>query len=148
MNLHTPEQREQHALILLRCKTTKHLPAQPVPSLIDAQFVPKVTHMVPGSHLCMRTHRQVHDQPAAVVRIARPNWHALLPAESRLLGPRGRVAPVGEGAPVAQHPIGQQLLWRRQGEVGHRGGVKEKGQLGAVAGVLVAESQAGPHVRV
>lgn len=55
---------------------------------------------------------------------------------------------MGKGAPVAQHPIGQQLLWHRQGEFGHRGRVKEKRQLGAVADVLVAESQAGPHAMV
>lgn len=101
--------------------------------------------MAPRSHLCMWTHRQVHNQPAAVVGVARPNRQPLLSAESRLLGPWRRVAGVGEGPPVAQHPIGQQLLWQRHGEVGHRGGVEEKRQLGAVAGVLVAEGQTWPH---
>lgn len=121
-------------------KSTQRLPAQPVPSLIDAQFVPEVTHVASGSHLCMWTHCQVHDQPAAGVRVAWPNRQTLLPAERRLLGPWGRVTSVGKGTPVAQHPIGQQLLWQRQGEVGHRGRIEEKRQFSAMAGVMVAES--------
>lgn len=135
---------------LLKTKRTacSNLRVQPVLPLVDAQLVPEVTYMVPGSHLCMWTHRQVHDQPAAGVRITRPNGQTLLPAESRLLSPRGRIASVGERAPVAQHPIGQQLLWQRQREVGHRGRVEKEGQLGTVAGVLVAESQTWPDAVV
>lgn len=40
---------EQHVLMLLQCKATRH----PTPSLIDAQMVPEITDMVPGSHLSM-----------------------------------------------------------------------------------------------
>lgn len=117
-------------------------------SLVDAKFVPEVTHMAPGSHLCMWAHCQVHDQPAAGVRITWPNRQTLLLAESRLLDARGRVTVVGKSTPVAEHPIGQQLLWRGQGKVGHWGRVKEKRQLSAVAGVLVAESYTWPHAMV
>lgn len=109
----------------------------PIP-LVDPQLVPEVTHMASGCHLCVQTHGQVHDQPAAVVQITRPNRQTLLSAEGRLPGTRGRVTIVGKGAPVAQHPIGQQLLWWGQGEVCHRPGVEDKRELGAVTGVLVA----------
>lgn len=104
--------------------------------------------MTPGPDLGVRTDCQVHDQPAAVVRVAWPGGRTLLPAEGGLPGPRRRVAAVGEGTPVAQHPIGQQPLGRRHTEVGHGGWVEEERQLGAVAGVLVAEGQARPHTGV
>lgn len=123
-------------------------PTRPGSSLVDAQFVPEVAHVAPGAHLCVRAHRQVHDEPAAVVGVARPGGQTLLAAERRLLQARGRVGGVGEGAPVAQHPVGEQLLGQRHGEVGHRRRVEEEGQLGAVAGVLVAEGQARPHAVV
>lgn len=92
--------------------STKEQHAQPVPSLVDAQLVPEITYMVSGSGLRMGTHSEVHDQKATGVRIARPNRQTLLPAESCLLAPGGRVAGVSEGTPVAQHSIGQQLLRR------------------------------------
>lgn len=109
----------------------------PIP-LVDAQFVPEVTHVAPGFHLGVHMHGEVHDQPAAAVKITRPSRQTLLSAESRLPGARGRVTVVSKGAPVAQHSIGQQLLWWRQGEVCHRGRVKDKRQLGAVTDMLVA----------
>lgn len=77
--------------------------------------------MTPGPDLGVRTDCQVHDQPAAVVRVAWPGGWTLLPAEGGLPGPRRRVAAVGEGTPVTQHPIGQQPLGRRHAEVGHGG---------------------------
>lgn len=49
MILQTKAPTEQHVLMLLQCKVTQH----PTPSLIDAQMVPEVTDMVPGSHLSM-----------------------------------------------------------------------------------------------
>lgn len=94
--------------------------------------------MAPGFHLGMRTHGQVHDQPAAVVKITWPNGRTLLSAEGRLLGARGRVTSVGEGTPVAQHPVGQQLLWWQQGEFGHGSRVEDKREFGTMTGVLVA----------
>lgn len=114
-------------------------------SLVDAQLVPEVTHTAPGLALGVRARGQVHDHPAAVVEVARPDGQTLLSAESRLADARGGVAAVGEGAPVAQHPIGQQLLRWRQREVGDGGGVKDERELGAVTGVLVAAGQTRPH---
>lgn len=90
----------------------------------------------------MRTHSQVHDQPAAVVEITWPNGRTLLSTEGRLPGERGRVTAVGEGAPVAQHAVGQQLLRWQQGEVGDGSRVEDKREFGAVTGVLVAAGQA------
>lgn len=85
-------------------------PIIPIP-LVDAQCVPEVTHMAPGCNLGTHMDGEVHDQPSAAVKITRPSRQTLLSAESRLLGTRGRVTVVSKGAPVAQHSIGQQLLW-------------------------------------
>lgn len=54
--------------------------------LVDAQLVPEVTHTAPGFHLGVGTHGQVHDQPAAVVKITWPNGRTLLSAEGRVQG--------------------------------------------------------------
>lgn len=133
---------EQLKLLGIYVTTQRNTPSPqrpaiiPIP-LVDAQFVPEVTHTAPGFHLGMHMDGQVHDQPAAAVKITRPNGHALFSAESRLPGTRGRVTVVSKGAPGAQHSIRQQPLWWRQGEVCHRGGVKDKRELGTVTDMLV-----------
>lgn len=116
--------------------------------LVNAQFVPEVTDVVPGAHLCMWPHREVHEEPAAGVAVPRPQRQALLLTEPGLRCPRRGVPVVSEGPPVTQHPVGQQPLWDGHGEVSHGGGVEEEGQLGAVTGVLVTERQPGPNAMV